>query len=132
MAGLKKRFMANIPGATNVLPGVYGPSGTEIVKTEKGYAIGWNGVKSKFWGEPFIEGTTREIARDIITNYGKALDRSDELNPPDFYLSIRIQWKPDVVCTLLNSARIREFEAKEFLKELAAELRPLAKLLPFV
>lgn len=128
--------MAIGPFQTYQLPGVFGPSGTEIVKTDKGYAIGWTG--GSVWGKPHIEGSPREIARDIIVRYGKVLDlpRNDYslvMDDIGWYGAIHVTWKPELIVSLHKNLRISDgVNTHIFIGELTKELQPLVKLIPFV
>jgi hypothetical protein len=126
--------MANIPSSPYQLPGVYGPTGTEISKTDKGYAISWSG--GKVWGDPHIEGSPREIARDIITRYAKVIampDHNMTMEDISWYGAIKVKWKPELIVSLYKRLQIVEgVDAQLFINELTKELQPLVKLLPFV
>lgn len=118
------------------VPGVYGPTSSEITKTDKGYAIGWAPLGS--WGEPAIEGTPREIARDIIVRYSSvlALPRSThglhiDLDHIPYYGAIHIKWKPVLNVTLHDKLHTESIDTKLFVEELTNELKLLVKLLPF-
>jgi hypothetical protein len=126
--------MANIPGSPYQLPGVYGPTGTEISKTDKSYAISWSG--GKVWGDPHIEGSPREIARDIITRYAKVIAmpyHNMAMEDISWYGAIKVKWKPEIIVSLYKRLQIVEgVDAQLFINELTKELQPLVKLLPFV
>lgn len=124
--------MANLPFNTYTLPGVYGPTGTDIIKYKDIYKIGWRGN----WGKnPMFEGTVKEIARDIILKYSNNLkqypDVKLDMNSIGYYASIYVQWRPELVCTFSDGVHVAGFIGPEFLDELAKELHPLSKLLPF-
>src|SRR4030042_3617224 len=97
------------PFTTYQIPGVYGPTGTEITKTDKGYAIGWSG--GIVWGKPHIEGTPREIAREIIIRYGKVLDLPTPsynmaMDDIGWYGAIHVKWKPVLIVSLHSRYQI--------------------------
>lgn len=127
--------MANIPGSPYVLPGVFGPTGTEIYKSDKGYAISWIG--GKMWGDPHIEGSPKEIARDIIVRYSDVLGSSRiyniEMNDISWYGAICVKWKPELIVSLNERLQIaKDIDAKLFIDEMTIELKLVEKLLPFV
>lgn len=112
------------------------PSGTQISKTDKGYAIAWLG--GEVWGDPHIEGSPREIARDIIIRYGKVLDLPTpsytmDMENISWYGAIRVKWKPELIVSLNDRLHILEnVDSQLFISELTKELQPLAKLIPFI
>jgi hypothetical protein len=128
--------MANIPGMSGVLPGVFGPTGTEISKSDKGYAINWSG--GLVWGKPHVEGSPKEIARDLIVRYSAvlALPQESWSTPMDaicWYGAISVKWKPELTVSLNKTLYILEgVDAQLFVDEMTAELKSLVKLLPFV
>lgn len=122
------------PFTSYQLPGVYGPTGTEITKTDKGYAISWSG--GKVWGDPHIEGSPKEIARDIIVRYSNFLRESRhydiEMNDISWYGAIRVKWKPELIVSLNERLQVsKDIDAQLFIDELTKKLQPLVKLIPF-
>jgi hypothetical protein len=129
LAGPRKRFMANIPGAINYLPGVFGPTTREIIKTDKGYAIGWAPIKS--WGEPNFEGSVRDIAKFIVLSYAKTIPSAIDYRIPYFGV-FDVSFKPEVTCSIAERAEIGEgVDAVALVQELTAELEKLKILVPF-
>lgn len=114
--------MANIPGAGNSLPGVYGPLSYPVKKIENGYYI--KGYGAEFRGSP------RDIAKQIILNITKKPEpgvRKNYTGP--FYVQI----KPEPRCSFCMNPKPdpQDLDVRTVSEEITIELQSLIKLIPF-
>lgn len=129
LVGQRIKSVANIPGATGTLPGVLGPSGYEIRKTDKGHAIGFNSMEN--WGGPWIEGSVKEIALFTFKNLMRQPKDSTGFNLSVFDIVL----KPIVVCKFRESNYITiddRINKEELLAEMTNELTRLSKISAFI
>src|SRR5271166_5426007 len=62
-----------------VHPGVYGPHGTAIEKSDLGYKIGW--APTKAWGTPWFEGSIKKLAKQLLIYYSNTLKWEEATQP---------------------------------------------------
>jgi hypothetical protein len=123
--------MANIPGSTNMIPGVYGPTSSEIIKTDKGYAIGFAPVGA--WGKPHVEGSIREIAEQAFKIWATINHSNYGPGGPNIFGVLHISFKPITSVALPNNYTVHtdKIDSDHFLSELTKELDRLKVYLPF-
>lgn len=125
--------MPNIPSHNQMLPGIYGPTVVELVKTENGFAIGWSPISS--WGEPFVEGSVKHIARQAFLLFSKMstyLSANLVSHRLGIYGAFLISFNPEANCILSRGICVApDINIEQFLIEMNEELDKLKVLLPF-
>jgi len=129
--------MMFIPGIMDTLPGVYGPTGSELVRTPKGYAIGWYPIE--MWNGPHIEGSIKDLAREAFLARGKFPAHEmpqyfgQGLGQVDIFGALLISFHPETICAFKESLRVDDsINPEEFLQEMNRELNRLKPLILFL
>ena len=122
--------MSLIPGATGLLPGVYGPSDYHVKMIDGKYYIGPI-EHERYKPGPWYYGTPREIAKTLIVQCAKYIFRRQDSR--DMYLyPFRINLEKETVCHFtMGASGVNGIDPRTVAKEIEQELDKLRILIPF-